>query len=82
LSTPFYFTDRHLGIAPAISAHIHYSYGPQAVTLAPPVNGFSSGCTTARPDLAEAILENPAGYYVVVHNDEYPSGALDGRLVK
>ena len=70
------------GIASANGAHIHYKQGSQAVTLAPPTNGFSSGCTSAGSDLVQAILQNPAGYYVVVHNDEFPSSALDGRLSK
>jgi hypothetical protein len=31
-------------------------------------------------ELVQSILQNPEGYYVVVHNDEFPAGTLDGRL--
>ncbi len=67
-------------IAPANAAHIHYKEGPQAITLSPPTNGSSSGCANASTDLVQTILQNPEDFYVVVHNAEFPTAALDGRL--
>ncbi len=77
---------------PATAAHIHVGAAGTAppnnvvVTLSPPVagldptSGFSSGCTTVERDLALAILKNPENYYVNVHNDDFPTGALRGQL--
>ena len=72
------------GIAPATAAHVHAGRpgeaGPVAVTLEPPTWGASGGCVAADPALLRAIAEDPAGYYVNVHNDEYPAGAIRGQL--
>lgn len=72
------------GIAPATAAHIHVagpaSPGPVVVPLAAPTGGTSSGCASVARDLALAILRNPEGYYVNVHNAAYPGGALRGQL--
>ena len=71
-------------IAPATAAHIHVApagvAGPVVVPLSPPTTGESSGCTTASPALIAAILANPAGYYVNVHNAGFPAGAVRGQL--
>jgi hypothetical protein len=72
---------------PATAAHIHVGVAGTAppnnvvVTLsAPDASGFSSGCTTVERELALDILENPEDYYVNVHNDPFPSGAIRGQL--
>jgi hypothetical protein len=72
---------------PATAAHIHVGAAGTAppnnvvVTLSPPdANGFSSGCTTVEPELALAILKNPENYYVNVHNEPFPNGAIRGQL--
>ena len=77
---------------PATAAHIHVGAAGTAppnnvvVTLSAPVagldptRGFSSGCTTVERDLALAILKNPENYYVNVHNEPFPTGALRGQL--
>lgn len=71
-------------IEPATAAHIHRapagSPGPVVVPLSPPTSGSSSGCTTAEPTLIEDIIENPEEYYVNVHNNPYPGGAVRGQL--
>jgi hypothetical protein len=72
---------------PATAAHIHVGAVGTAppnnvvVTLsAPDASGFSSGCTTVDRDLALEILKNPENYYVNVHNEAFPTGAIRGQL--
>lgn len=73
------------GIAPATAAHIHVGpageAGPVVVTLGTPdANGYARGCVAASSSLIAAINRNPSGYYVNVHNAEYPAGAIRGQL--
>jgi len=70
---------------PGTGAHIHEapagSPGPVVVPLvAPDGSGTSTGCTSAATALIEDILDDPAGYYVNVHNEDFPGGALRGQL--
>ncbi len=74
-------------IAPATAAHIHEGpadqAGPVIVTLSPPPSsGSSSGCVAAPPRVIKAIRKNPSDFYVNVHNEEFPAGALRGQLSK
>lgn len=73
-------------IMTATAAHIHEAEagfaGPVVVTLSPPEDGFSSGCTSVDSMLIKEIIQNPSGYYVNIHNSEYPAGALRGQLSK
>jgi hypothetical protein len=73
-------------IAPATAAHIHVGpagvAGPVVVGLTPPATGSSTGCVNADPDLVKAIIQNPADYYVNVHNAPFPGGAIRGQLAK
>jgi glucose/arabinose dehydrogenase len=68
------------------AAHIHEGQagvpGPIVVTLEPPTSGSSSGCVTADADLIQLIRRFPGNYYVNVHNEEFPGGAVRGQLVK
>ena len=72
-------------------AHIHAGAtgenGPVEVNLAWPQDGQAADCLTegeAGKGLTagevRAILDDPDGYYVNVHNGEHPSGAIRGQL--
>ena len=73
-------------IAPATASHIHEGgagvAGPVVVPFtAPDADGFANGCVDADPALAQAIIANPSGYYVNVHNADYPGGVVRGQLM-
>lgn len=38
------------------------------------------GCVSANPDLVSEIRHDPAGFYVNLHNAEFPGGAIRGQL--
>ena len=73
-------------IATATLAHIHSgaagAAGPPVVTMTPPTEGSSKGCVSAGEDLIKEIRQNPANYYVNVHNADFPDGAIRGQLSK
>ncbi len=73
------------GIGAATAAHIHRGRigqsGDIVVPLTPaPTNGSSQGCVSAEGTLAATIAGDPVGYYVNVHNADYPGGAVRGQL--
>jgi hypothetical protein len=79
------FVLRVQNIEPATMAHIHVgpagSNGGIVVTLGTPgENGVAVGCVAEEPDTIAAILATPANYYVNVHNQPHPGGALRGQL--
>jgi glucose/arabinose dehydrogenase len=73
-------------IAPATAAHIHRGprgvAGPVVVPLLAPASGASSGCANVAPELIKEIRQNPEGFYVNVHNADYPAGAIRGQFGK
>ena len=75
-------------IATATLAHIHEAAagqaGPPVVTLtAPNADGTSKDCVkNVDKELIKRIKDNPANFYVNVHNAEFPDGAIRGQLVK
>jgi hypothetical protein len=74
-------------IAPATMAHIHKAgpdaAGPPVMPLkAPGGDGKVKDCATASAEVVKDILQNPTGYYVNVHNAEFPAGAVRGQLSK
>jgi len=75
---------RMINVDPLTAAHIHRApagvAGPVVVPLPVPVGSASSGCTTASPALVQSIIDNPANFYVNVHNPTYPGGALRGQM--
>lgn len=74
------------GIDPVTISHIHEGAegvdGGVVVDL--DLDGFegtSEGCNeAAEADALQAIIDDPAGYYVNVHNEAYPGGAIRGQL--
>lgn len=73
-------------IAPATAAHIHRGAagvaGPVVVGLAAPTSGSSSGTLSVSEELIKEIRQNPSAFYVNVHNQQFPSGAVRGQLSK
>ncbi|HLH21791.1 MAG TPA: CHRD domain-containing protein [Chloroflexota bacterium] len=70
---------------PATAAHIHRgeagANGPIVVPFDAPTNGSTSGCVQGvDPAIISDILANPAGFYVNVHNADFPGGAIRGQL--
>jgi len=71
-------------IQAANASHIHTGAagvaGPVAVPLDAPAEGTSKNCTNVDATVAQDIAQNPANYYVNVHNPEFPPGAVRGQL--
>src|SRR5262245_4270712 len=76
-------------IGAATAAHIHMGGAGEAGAvfiplIQPNARGTVANClpTNAKNnDLLKNILANPTGFYVNVHNKEFPDGALRGQLV-
>jgi hypothetical protein len=72
------------GIDPAMDAHIHEAppgeAGPIVLPLSPPTNGASGGCSEADPALVGDLQQRPSDFYVNVHNEPFPEGAIRGQL--
>lgn len=66
------------------AAHIHAGQGGQAgdvvVTLVAPVDGSSDGCVPTEAGFEQLLAEAPEDYYINVHSEEYPDGAVRGQL--
>ena len=73
-------------IQEATGVHIHEGAmdqdGPVKVPLEAPKAGSAKGCTKADAAVIQAIMKDPAGYYVNVHNAAFPKGAVRGQLSK
>jgi hypothetical protein len=70
-----------------IAAHIHRGRanvnGPIVVPLTHPDAGdpgSSSDCTTLSRSLVRAIRRTPGRFYVNVHTNDFPDGAIRGQL--
>ena len=64
-------------IEPAMMAHIHVgaSTSPDLSCSARAPTTGSARCTTVDKALVQAIVDNPANYYVNVHTADFPAGA-------
>ena len=72
-------------INPATASHIHKGAsgvaGDIVIELAPPPSeGTSKQCIGAEATTLQSILDDPASFYVNVHNAEFPKGAVRGQL--
>ncbi|MQA75621.1 MAG: CHRD domain-containing protein, partial [Solirubrobacterales bacterium] len=80
------FDIRFEGIGDAIMAHIHKG-GPDVngdikVPFFEDMQGVSSpakGCVDVKKGLLKKIAKKPNGWYVNVHTEEFPNGAIRGQ---
>ena len=72
-------------------AHIHQGAkgesGPVVVDLMPVFSPgeaafTSTTCVETTPDIASQLIADPAGYYVNIHSEGHPDGAMRGQLGK
>ena len=73
-------------IAAPTAGHIHEAAagvnGGVVVPLFGNGNTMLQGCTTPTLTTAREILQDPASYYVNIHNVAFPNGAIRGQLSK
>ena len=66
------------------AAHIHRgpagSNGPVVVPFESDANGIKDECVTAELSLLNEIQRDPGGFYVNVHTETFPEGAIRGQL--
>jgi len=72
-------------------AHIHRAPAGQNgsivvfcfdVVIAEPIPVAFEGCAEADRALLQELLIAPEGFYVNIHNDEFPGGAIRGQLAR
>lgn len=83
--------------SPALAAHVHSGdagqNGPIVATLDTPSpttgDGLSIGCLTdedveegTAAELRTALQEDPSGFYVQVHSEDHPNGAVRGQVAQ
>jgi hypothetical protein len=72
------------GLSPIDLAHIHRGRagetGPVVVSVDPPDSNVSDDCKLVDKALVRQIRDNPSAFYVDVHSEEYPRGAIRGQI--
>ena len=74
------------GLDPATSAEIRRGPSgdvgvPYLAVTPPDVDGFGGDCIDGlAPSFVQAILDDPAGFFVQVANDAFPDGAIRGQI--
>ncbi len=78
------YTLRVGNIEAPTAAHIHLGLrgeaGPVVATLEPPTDGTSKASVEIPRALSLGLREHPHRYYVNVHNEPFPGGAVRGQL--
>ncbi len=75
------------GIGAVTQSHIHVGGEGESGDVVVPldVDGFegtTEGCTSDQEaDVLQGIIDDPAGFYVNLHTDDFPAGAIRGQLV-
>lgn len=76
--------DFTAGTTSIVGAHIHVgastTTGPVVVPLTATIDGTTTGCADVTRQLADAIRKTPENYYVNVHTNLFPAGAIRGQL--
>ncbi len=73
-------------IDPVVASHIHVGAAGENGDVVVPLDvagfeGTSEGCTEdVDGDALQAIIDNPSGYYVNLHTEPFPGGAIRGQL--
>lgn len=66
------------------AAHIHVGAegeaGPVSTALTPPIGGPVDDCVTLNAEDVLTLMDDPAGFYVNVHSQAHPDGAVRGQL--
>lgn len=74
------------GINTPTAAHIHQGApgiaGPHVAVLEVSAGNKTEGCVNASSALVANIADNPETYYVNVHSEAFPDGAIRGQLKK
>ena len=74
------------GIDAPAAAHIHDGAagvaGPVVVDFGAPGATSHTGCADVTSELGQEIVDDPAAFYVNVHNAAFPGGALRGQLAE
>jgi len=76
----------HSNIAAPTAMHIHEGAAGQSGGVVVPLTvdtdqeGNLVGLTRASPEVVDAILAAPENYYLNIHNEEHPRGAIRGQL--